>query len=233
MRNFLFIAIALLFLMCNNKHKVEIDLQHINSHFSKMKNSDIPFFLENDFPKNWYRNNEVFILEDNPDFQIRNFDSLKFIIIPSLNIPVNELAGYEDNILGYFTKGEMSVYNAGELLVFENDTLRLKFNIRYAEIDGTLRRAFNKSDFSAYLKNTHISMFEEADAYFNVNIISNFGAIFSLPTGTFILKDKSFSVLMPAGKVYDIDNMHKLFFETENEFNKYMKNLVSLASHTN
>jgi hypothetical protein len=31
-----------------------------------MANNDIPVFLENDFPDNWYKNNEAFILEDNP-----------------------------------------------------------------------------------------------------------------------------------------------------------------------
>jgi hypothetical protein len=226
-----FIIIALMLLMCSRTNE-RVDKQYICNQFERMANNDIPVFLENDFPDNWYSNNQVFIHEDNPGFQINNFDSLKFIIVPALNIPVSELAGFEANITEYFNMGEMSVYKAGELLVFENDTLLLKFNIHFDEIEGRQRRAFNKSDYSSYLKNTPISVFEGSDAYFNVNIVDDEGAIFAIPTGTFLLRDNTFSVIMPAGKVYDMDNMHKLLFENKKEFNSYIKNIVALLGQS-
>lgn len=227
MRKIIFVFFVPFLFMCTNARE-GADSNSLNCQFEKMAKNDIPVFLENDFPENWYENNELFILEDNPGFRINNFDSLKFIIVPALNIPVSALVGFKSNIMDYFNMGEMSVYKAGELLVFENDTLLLKFNIHFDENDGRHRKVFNKSDYSPYLKNISISVFDKSDAYFNVNIVDDEGAIFAIPSGIFLLRDKDFSVIMPGGEIYDTDNMHKLFFDTRKDFDSYIKNIVAL-----
>jgi len=230
LRAFVFSIVVLTFVRCKSDEK-QINDTYLYAEFNNIEDI-IENFLEDDFPENWFERNKTFILEDNPDFKIENFDSLNYLIVPAINIPVDELEGYESGILRYLDKGDMSVYNGGELLIFENDTLQLKFTIRSKKKDGALVIDLRKSDFNDYLQNTQLSLFTGSDVYFNVNLVDG-KAIFSLPTGTFIGNNNNYSVVMPAGKVYDVSEMYKHFFKSQDELDQYIQNIVSLVLRPN
>lgn len=226
MKNIIIYALLpVVFFMCKHE-KSQHNFELIETDFMRFKTHEIPVYIEHKLSPYWFERYKENILKSNPLFKFEHLDSLKYIIVPSINIPIEELKNYRTNILDYLNKGELSINN-GQLLVFDNDSLLLKFFI----IDGVSnsRDGISKSDFNKYLKKTTLNIFNHSDVYFNITITDG-TSIFPI-SGIFIKKNDEYNVMSPNGTLYSLDEMFKPFYKNQKEFDNFIKNIVKLSLH--
>ena len=202
----------------------EANCQTIKHDFDSLQESIIPLFIEKGISDDWYVQNTQIIIEENPAFKIDDMDSLKYLIIPSLNIPVIHLQGYGQKIFDWFDKGKLTI-DRGDLLVFEHDRLIAKFNIS----NNKGRNRLIHESFSQDMLKISISSFKKADFYFKV-AISDLDSTGLFPiSGTLLVTDRKLTILSGNKIVTNPNNIHPSLFETEEEFNNYVSKIVFLA----
>ncbi|MGF7141098.1 hypothetical protein [Roseimarinus sediminis] len=194
------------------------------SDYNYLSNDSIPFYVNEIASLDWYNYYKKFIHEDNPEFVIKNADSIHYFIVPSLNIPIENLSDFESNILNYLDRGRLSVNN-GELLIFEGDTLLLKFTVL---LDANQKiQGITKLDFNSYLKQISYSHYKNRKLCFKITLTNGTG-IFPLPTGTFVNQNETIAMLMD-GDIVSIRQLHKGIFSNPKDFDSYIGKIVDLA----
>lgn len=229
MRKLFLIFVSFCSLFACKEPKEKFDVQPFISDYVKLNEHVIPTCIKEIESMDWYKYNRVFIKEDNPELVINKPEALHYFIVPSLNIPIENLSDFESNILNYLDRGTLSLDN-GELLVFEGDSLLLKFSLlvdEHQKIKGMM-----KSDFNSYLKNTTMDIFESISICFNLTLTDG-TAGFPAPTGTFIIRDDSAEILMPKGNLVPVENLYQLFFESNEELDQYIRNIIDLVLKKN
>jgi hypothetical protein len=213
-RIIIIIFTLLAFLNCKNKTEV-IDHSFIRNEFNQVKNNEIPIYLKNRFPNNWYDRNIKNIVKDSPSFKINNFDSLEYLIVPSLNIPINIFEDYKGNFLSYLSKGKIELNNS-KLLIFENDSLLLKFTLKDGNGINNKRDGLYSSEYSSYLRETNFKLFEQSELYYKISITDG-TAIFPIP-GIVFEKNNDMKIISSDGRIYPIEELHKLSWKTSEDF---------------
>lgn len=205
----------------NNDPKINVDflvenIQHLND-------SLVPDFLNNKLPRNWYEISEDYIKQEYPEFEIKADDSIKKIIVPSLNISTQAFTELNQKTLfENLTKGSFGLDNS-LLLVFTNDKLRLKFTIQeYKELQ---QFGLSFDDAGNYLCNTDINTFEDAQLFFKISITDQ-NTLYPIP-GIIFIKNNIFQVYSPNGRIYPISDIYKLLFDEKDKFDNYLNSLIN------
>jgi hypothetical protein len=211
--------------MCTNK-KVDFNEELLKKEFNQVSSFKIPEYFQTKFPSNWFERNKDIILRYNPSFKIANFDSLEYLLVPSMNIPVEALENYNGNLFSYLNTGKLAVNNS-ELLVFENDAMLIRFTVRDGY--GVGRDGISISDNHEYLKNINRNILINANLYFKITLTQN-TAIFPIP-GIIFEKNNKFKVLASNGKVFPVSEIYKLLFSSQKDFDHYINNIVEFSIH--
>jgi hypothetical protein len=191
-----------------------------------LSNDSIPYYVSEITTLDWYSHYKKFIHEDNPEFVIKNEDSIHYFIVPSLNISIDQISDFQSNILNYLDRGKLSVNN-GELLIFEGDTLLLKFTVLLDEHQKI--KGITKLDFNSYLKQISYKHYKNRKLCFKITLTDGTG-IFPLPTGTFVDQNEKIAILMDQGKIVSVKQIHKGIFSNPEDFDRYIGKIVNLAT---
>lgn len=100
------LAIYCVILGCTDQ-KVNTPIQSLSNDYQKLLKDSIPSCIKEIESMSWYKYNRAFIHEDNPEFRIKTADSLHYFIVPSLNIPIDQLTDFQSNILNYLDRGKL------------------------------------------------------------------------------------------------------------------------------
>lgn len=223
MKRIIFIQLIIILSSCKQKD-VALDHEKMITDFSIFQEIVLPDYLQNRFDPeqlgaylNELKITHAGLFSDSDD-------SIEYLIVPAINIPIHRLDDYSGNLLDFLKYGEMAINNS-ELLIFELDSLRLKFLVKDGL--GELRDGFSELDFNLYPYKIPKKIFQESDAYFSLRLTQNTG-VFPIP-GIFLNRDKQLKIITPEGNIIEVEELYQTLFENREDFDQYIRNIVTYS----
>lgn len=219
-----FYLFIILFFSCRSE-STTVDYEKLSYDFIAFKEFLLPDYMQYRLD---YEQLDVYLNEIrkmNVGLLTGSVDSIECLIVPAINIPINKLKDYSGNLFDFLNYGEMAINNS-ELLIFENDSLRLKFIVKDGL--GELRDGISELDFNEYHTKIPKHFFQEIDFYFSLRLTQNTG-VFPIP-GIVYCKDNQLKIITANGAKINVEELYQTLFRSKEEFDKYITNIVRYST---
>lgn len=217
---YLFIIICLC-TSCNYSNKSDsenfLDLQLKYDSIQQLS-AKVIFSLVN---LNWEKEFLHEIYKTNSSFKIENKDSLKFIFVPTLSIPIFELKEYKDNFQSFFHKGKFEIADSRIYVVKENKPIGI-FSVRKKSYGDNLYSYFPLTFHKSLSNSKIIDIINESKLNFIISIKVQIGSIF-IPDVVNYINDYYMIYNSTEEKNYPIEEIYRSWIIPDKEkFRKFI-----------